>query len=112
MRYGLLAVGLLLVPVVCVGMVQGWFGGAHDRLTAAALSDDARTAIEIRCAIPEDRAARECRTTLRRLYLSGSLDPDKTLRAWCDAVKEQRWGGSRPTPPDLCVRRYGGWKAG
>ena len=112
MRYGLLVAGLVLVPVLCIGVAQGWLAGAHDRLTSAALSDDAHTAIEIRCRIEDGRAARECRSTLRRLYLSGSLDPDKTLRTWCDAVKEQRWGGSRPAPPELCVRRYGGWKAG
>jgi hypothetical protein len=112
MRYGLLVTGLILLPLFCVGVYQGGLGGVYDRLTRAALSEDARTAVDIRCRIEDDGAARQCRATLEKLYLAGSLDPDKTLRAWCDAVKEQRWGGARPKPPELCVRRYGGWKAG
>lgn len=112
MRYGLLAVALVVLPLACIGVVEGWFANAGDRLTTSVLSDDARKAIEIRCGIHDDRAAHECRSTLKKLYLSGSLDPDRTLRVWCEAVKDQRWGGSRPPPPELCVRRYGGWKAG
>lgn len=108
MRYGLLFLGLPLAVFLC----QGWIERAYDHMTTAALSDDARTAIELRCPPDDDRSARECRATLKRLYLSGALDPDKTLRAWCDAVEESIWGGSRPPPPQICVQRYGGWREG
>lgn len=108
MRYGLLILGI----IVCIGLVQGWFARACDLATSAALSDDARLAIEVRCRGQDDRAGRECRAMLKKLYLSGSLDPDKTLRAYCDSVKTAPWGGSRPPPPKLCVQRYGGWQEG
>jgi len=108
MRYGLLCLGLAL----SVALYQGWFVRAYDHVTTAALSDDAQTAIEIRCRVPDDRAARECRRTLKKLYLSGALDPDKTLRTWCDSVKNGPWGGGHPKAPELCVRRYGGWNGG
>jgi len=106
LRTGLLCLGLAL----CVALYEGWLAQVYDHVTTAALSDDARTAIEIRCSIQEERAARECQSTLKKLYLSGSLDPDKTLRAWCDSVKTGGYGGQRPRPPALCVARYGGWE--
>jgi len=105
MRYGLLALGL----AACVALSQGWFAQACERASAAALSDDARLAIEVRCQEQDSRSGRECRAMLKKLFLAGSLDPDKTLRDYCNAFKTARWGGSRPAPPDLCIERYGGW---
>ncbi len=113
MRYGLLALGI----AVCIGLYQGCFTSAYDAVTTAALSDDARLAMDLRCAgrgrgtNQSGRAVAECRAMLKKLYLSGSLDPDKTLRTWCESVKNARWGGSRPPPPPVCVERYGGWHA-
>ena len=108
MRYGLLALGL----AVCVGLYQGWLSEAYDEASTAALTDDARLAIDVRCRDQRGRAEDDCRATLKRLFLSGSLDPDKTLRAYCDSVKHARWGGSRPEAPKVCVERYGGWQEG
>jgi hypothetical protein len=105
MRYGLLVLGI----VTCIVLHQGWLARAYDHATTAALSEDARLAIAARCQGQEGRAVRECRSTLKKLYLAGALDPDKTLRAYCDSVKTSRWGGSHPPPPALCVERYGGW---
>ena len=106
-------VGLLcLVLAIGLALYQGWFERAYEHLTYAALGEDARLAIEVRCRVEAPRAARECRATLEKLYLAGSLDPDKTLRAYCLSVKTGRWGGRRPTPPEVCVRRYGGWERG
>jgi len=102
MRYGLLVLGI-------VGAIGLWFCGACDGATTAALSDDARLALEVGCQGRTPRATRECRDMLKKLYLAGSLDPDKTLRAYCDSVRDARWGGSQPAPPKLCVERYGGW---
>lgn len=110
MRYGLLIAGG--IAGVGIGMHQGWFARAYDRATTAALSPDARIALELRCRDQDGAAARECRATLKKLYLAGSLDPDQTLRSYCDSFKNARWGGSRPAPPDVCVQRYGGWKGG
>ena len=108
MRYGLLVAGIVL----CIGLYQGWLGRVYDHAANAGLTEDARLAIDVRCQGQEGRADRECRSMLKRLYLAGSLDPDRTLRVYCDSVKTARWGGSRPTPPDVCVRRYGGWREG
>jgi hypothetical protein len=105
MRYGLLVLGI----VVCLGLYQGWFKNAYDRATTAALSEEARLAIDVRCRSEKGRSASECRAVLKKLYLSGSLDPDRTLRVYCNSVKNARWGGSRPSPPKLCVELYGGW---
>ena len=105
MRYGL----LILAIVTCIGLYRGWFARAYDHATTAALTEEARLMIDVRCQGQEGRAARECRSLLKKLYLAGSLDPDKTLRSYCDSVKTARWGGSRPPPPALCVERYGGW---
>jgi hypothetical protein len=106
MRYGLLVLGI----AICMGMCQGWLARGYDHATTAALSEEARVAIEIRCQVQDGRAARECRSLLKKLYLAGSLDPDKTLRTYCDSVKNAWWGGRRPAPPELCVQRYGGWQ--
>jgi len=108
MRYGLLALGI----AACIGLYQGWLAGAYDQASTAALTDEARLAIDVRCRDQDGRAEIECRAMLKRLFLSGSLDPDKTLRAYCDSVKQARWGGSRPRAPEVCVERYGGWQEG
>jgi hypothetical protein len=108
MRYTLLVLGI----IVCLGLYQGWFAQAYDKATTAALSEKAGLAIDVRCRSQDGRAARECRAMLKKLYLSGSLDPDRTLRVYCDSVKNARWGGSRPAPPKLCVELYGGWPGG
>ena len=105
MRIGLLILGI----GVCIALSQGWIARSYHHAASRALSEDARLAIKIRCGKKGGRAVEECRTTLTRLYLSGSLDPDKTLRAHCDAVKNSRWGGSHPAAPEFCVQRYGGW---
>jgi hypothetical protein len=105
MRYRLLVLGI----VVSLGLYQGWFARAYDQATSAALTEEARLAIDVRCQGQNDRAAGECRSLLKKLYLSGSLDPDRTLRFYCNSVKNARLGGSRPAPPKLCVQLYGGW---
>jgi hypothetical protein len=109
MRYGLLA---LAVAALGIALYQGWLTRVYDHATTAALTEDARLAIDVRCRGREDRAARECRTMLKKVFLSGSLEPDKVLRAYCESVKDAPWGGSPPAPPELCVRRYGGWPKG
>ena len=108
MRTGLLILGI----AVCIGLSQGWIARGYHHAISRALSEDARLAIKLRCGENGGRSVAECQAMLTKLYLSGSLDPDKTLRAHCDAVKNSRWGGSRPAPPKLCVRRYGGWHEG
>jgi hypothetical protein len=107
MRYGLLVLGI----TICITLYQGWFAGAYDHATTAALTEDARLAIEVRCQLQDDRAGRECRATLKKLYLGGALDPDRTLRFYCDSVKNGGRGGRRPAPPEMCIQRYGGWRA-
>jgi hypothetical protein len=106
MRYGLLVLGI----AICIGLYQGWFAQTYEHVTTAALTDDGRIAIDLGCRGHKDRAARACRSRLTRLYLSGSLDPEKTLRAYCDSVRDGRWGGSHPPPPKVCVERHGGWQ--
>ena len=108
MRYGLLALGI----AVCIGIYLDWFARAYDHLTTAALSEEARLAIEVRCQVPDDRAARACRGTLKKLYLAGALDPSRTLRTYCDSVESSWWGGRGPALPAVCVQRYGGWPRG
>lgn len=111
MRYRVLL--LVVVPIaIGVGLHQGWFHQAHERAATAALSDDARLAITVRCQGRHTAAAKECRTLLRKLYLAGALDPDKTLRQYCDSVRDAPWGGQRPTQPALCIERYGVWRDG
>jgi len=108
MRRGLLVMGIAVV----IGMSQDWVARACDRASTAALTEDARLAIDVRCRRGDERAVRKCRSTLKKLFLAGSLDPDKTLRTYCDSVKHSPWGGIRRAPPALCVRRYGGWPEG
>jgi len=91
MRYRLLVLGI----VVSLGLYHGWFARAYDRATTAALTEEARLAIDVRCQGQNGRAASECRTLLKKLYLAGSRDPDRTLRVYCDSVGTARWGGSR-----------------
>jgi hypothetical protein len=111
MRTRLLVLTIAASIGVCIALYQGWLTKAYDHVTTAALSREARIAIEIGCRGHDGRAARECRSMLKRVYLAGSLDPDKTLRSYCDSVKHARWGGSRPEAPAVCVQRYGGWGA-
>jgi hypothetical protein len=94
-----------------VGVVLslGWFAWACDQAASTGLDEDARLAIELRCRDQEGRAQRECRALLKKLYLARSLDPDTTLRSYCDSFKNARWGGTRPAPPEVCIERYGGW---
>ena len=99
---------LVLCIAGCIGLYQGWFPRACAHATAAALSEDARVAIEIRCQDQVGRSALECRSLLTRLYLAGTLDPDRTLRTWCDSFETARWGGSRPPQPKVCAERHGG----
>ena len=110
MRYRLLVLGMGIV--VSLGLYQGWFARAYDQVTTAALTEEARLAIDVRCQGQNGRAASECRTLLKKLYLAGSLDPDTTLRVYCDSVKNAQWGGGRPAPPKLCVQLNGGWQEG
>ena len=108
MRFGVLVVGI----VIGIGLSIGWLVPVYDRTTTEALSEDARLAIEVRCQGQRGRAARECRSLLKKLFLAGSLDPDRTLRAYCEEAEQSYWGGGRPPPPPLCVERYGGWREG
>ena len=107
MRYALLFLGL----VASIGLYQGWFVRAYDGATTMMLSDEARLAIDVRCQHQSGLAALDCRSLLKKLFLSGALDPDRSLRAYCDEVKQSRWGGGHPPAPKLCVERYGGWQA-
>jgi hypothetical protein len=106
MRYGLLALGI----AVCIALNLGWFARTCDHATTAALTEEARTAIDVRCQNQDGRAGHECRSMLKKLYLAGALDPDRTLRTYCESVKHARWGASQPPPPKVCVERYGGWQ--
>lgn len=107
MRYGLLALGI----AASIGLAQGWLSHAYHEAAGAALSDEARFAIELRCKGRGERAARDCRRLLQKLYLAGALDPERTLRAHCTPVKILEWGARPPLPPALCVERYGGWRS-
>jgi hypothetical protein len=104
MRYRLLALG----SVACLGLYQGWFAQAYDQATTAALTKEARLAIDIRCRAQEGHAAGECRSLLKKLYLSKSLDPNRTLRVYCDSFKNTRRGGGRSATPELCAQLNGG----
>jgi hypothetical protein len=104
MRRVLLALGI----AVCIGLLHGWL----EHATGAALSDEARSAIDLRCDGRDRRADRECRELLEKLYLAGTLDPERTLRAHCTRLKTIELGARPPTPPTLCVQRYGGWQNG
>jgi hypothetical protein len=106
MRYALLALGI----AGCIGIHQTWLADAYDHATSAALSDEARSAIELRCKGRAGRAGRDCRRLLERLYLGGTLDPERTLRAHCTRLKTVEWGARPPAPPAVCVQHYGGWQ--
>lgn len=108
MRYGVLALGI----VACIGLYHGWLAHAYDPATGVALSDEARAAIELRCNGREGRAADDCRKLFGKLYLAGTLDPEKSLRAHCTPLKTVEWGARAPAPPALCLERYGGWQKG
>lgn len=110
MRYGLLALGTAVA--VCVAISHDWLARAYDAATTAALSEEARLAIEIRCQLQDAPAAVDCRRMLKKLYLAGSLDPHRTLRTYCDSVRSAWWGGRGPALPEVCVQRYGGWPRG
>jgi hypothetical protein len=103
MRYGLLVV--LGVPA-CIAIHQIWISSA----TEAALSEEARLATEIRCEGRVGEEASKCRKLHERLYLAGTLDPEKALRDHCTRDTTVEWGRRPPAPPELCVERYGGWK--
>lgn len=105
MRSGLLVLGVVLG----IALHQGWLARAWDEATSEALTEDARLAIDVRCSEEHGRAGQECRRTLKRLYIAGALEPDRTLRAWCESVKTRRWQAHRTPPPPMCVQRYGGW---
>ena len=107
MRYALIILGI----GVAIGLSQGWFVAGYDRATTMMLSDEARLAIEVRCGTQTGRSALECRSMLKKLFLSGALEPDRSLRAYCAEVKQSPWGGGHPPPPAICVERYGGWRA-
>jgi hypothetical protein len=105
MRYGLHILGIALgIGLILMGSI--W---AYTQATSAQLTEDARLAIEVRC--PDERSleGRECETLLTKLYSAGALEPDRTLRAYCETVKTRRWQGSESRPPKLCRDRYGGW---
>lgn len=109
MRQSIIVVGTVMgtvVGTVALGLGLAILAGPCG---VAALDEDARLAIELGCEDRADRAQDQCRARLRKLYLSRALDPDKTLRAYCERVRDARWGGARPSPPRLCVERYGGW---
>lgn len=107
MRHGLLALGIALGIAVLVGFVR-----VYEHTPHAALSEEERLAIDVGCRGHKGQAAQECRSVLKRLYRAGSLDPDRTLRSYCESMKDARWAGSPPAPPKVCVDRYGGWKGG
>lgn len=105
MRYGLRVLGIALgIGLTLVGLI--W---AHGYATKAALTDEERLAIEIRCPDETTREGRKCRRMLTKLYVAGALEPDTTLRAYCESVRTMRWQASQARPPRICVERYGGW---
>jgi hypothetical protein len=108
MRYGLLALAI----AVSIGIYNDWFVRAVDHATSAALTEEARLAIDVRCQLEDDRAAQDCRNVLKKLFLAGSLGPERTLRTYCDSVRNAWWGGRGPALPEVCVQRYGGWPQG
>ena len=105
MRHGLLAAGM--AACMGLGLVQ-----VSRHATSAALSDEARVAIDLRCQGRNGRAASECRGLLEKLYAAGALDPEKTFRAHCTPPETLAWGARQAPPPRLCVARYGGWQKG
>ena len=107
MRLGRLGLGMV---AVVTALAFGWLGWNWERAATAALDDETLTAIEVGCRGYTGRTARECRSLLKRLYLSGSLEPGRTLDAYCASVENAAWGGGRrPAPPPVCVERDRGW---
>jgi hypothetical protein len=105
MRYRLRVLGIALgIGLTLVGLI--W---AHGYATKAALTDEERLVIEIRCPDETTREGRKCHRMLTKLYVAGALEPDTTLRAYCESERTMRWQGSQARPPRICVERYGGW---
>ena len=104
MRKGLIAVGI----AVCIGLHHVWI----THVAEAALGDDARLAIELRCEVRQGYEGRKCRKLLEKLFLAGRLDPERTLRAYCTPLEIVELGTRPPAPPPLCIERYGGWRKG
>jgi hypothetical protein len=71
MKYALLVLGI----AVCIGLSHGSVARLYDQATTAALSEEARLAIDVRCRDQDGRGERECRAMLKKLYLSGSVQP-------------------------------------
>jgi len=84
-----------------------WIGPQLGEVARASLDEDARLALDLRCGEPTSGAARDCRANLERLYASGSLDPDRTLRAHCDEIRTAPWGRTHPALPRVCRERFG-----
>lgn len=103
MRYVLLALGI----AACIALHQTWLS----HVAGTALSDDAHLAIELRCKGRQGGAARDCHVLLEKLYLAGTLDPEKTLRTYCAPSRLVQWGARRPARPALCDRRDGGGRS-
>ena len=93
--------------IATVGIHQVFIGPALDRVAAESLSGDARLAIALRCGESDRPAATRCRADLERLFASGALQPDRTLRAYCAEVRSAPWGRQHPSPPRVCVERFG-----
>ncbi len=90
-----------------VTMHRFWIGPALDDLAGASLDADAHRALDLRCGAPEHRASHACRARLGRLFASGALDPERTLRAHCEEIVAAPWGRAHPAPPPICSERFG-----
>jgi len=97
MRYALIALG----TATCLGL--------HHAATTPSLDEEAALAIELRCAGQSESVAENCRELHQKLYLAGSLDPDRSLRDYCTPVRTRERIHRRP--PAVCVDRFGGWRS-
>jgi len=105
MRTELRVLGIALgIGLTLVGLI--W---AYGSATKAALTDEGRLAIAVRCPDETIREGRKCHRMLTKLYVAGALDPDTTLRAYCESKRTRVWQASQARPPRICVERYGGW---
>jgi len=105
MRYRLQTLGIALgIGLTLMGLI--W---AYGSASQAALTDEARLAIEVRCPDETTREGRKCHRMLTKLYVAGALEPDTTLRAYCESKRTMMWQASQARPPRICVERYGGW---